>query len=136
MCRNICICQKIFVPLRCKRKAIHKTLTIMLQTQTYSQVLNMACLLSLAERKRLIRDVQVRIAEEEVDAIDMLVDDSLLSVAEGRTYTQAEAKALREKLIASVEEGEQEIERGEFYTNEEVLARMQERISNYEKMAV
>ena len=37
MCRNICICQKIFVPLRCKRKAIHKTLTIM---ATYSMTIN------------------------------------------------------------------------------------------------
>ena len=37
MCRNICICQIFFVPLRHKRKAIHKTLTIM---ATYSMTIN------------------------------------------------------------------------------------------------
>ena len=37
MCRNICICQKKIVSLRYKRKATHKTLTIM---ATYSMTIN------------------------------------------------------------------------------------------------
>jgi len=91
----------------------------MLQTQTYSQVLNMACLLSLNDKKRLIHDMHVSIAKEnaadDLDMIDMLV---------------------REQLLESVQEGEREIDRGECYTQEEALEMMQSFKRQYEKMAV
>ena len=91
----------------------------MLQTQTYSQVLNMACLLSLNDKKRLIHDMHVSIAKEnaadDLDMIDMLV---------------------REQLLESVLEGEREIDRGECYTQEEALEMMQSFKHQYEKMAV
>lgn len=71
----------------------------MLQTQTYSQVLNMASLLSLADQKRLVNDVQTIIrrnqAEEEV-----------------HPYTW-------EELRAGISEAEEQLARGEVYTDEE-----------------
>jgi len=71
----------------------------MLQTQTYSQVLNMACLLSLADQKRLVNDVQTIIrrnqAEEDV-----------------HPYTW-------EELRAGISEAEEQLARGEVYTDEE-----------------
>lgn len=69
------------------------------QTQTYSQVLNMACLLSLADQKRLVNDVQTIIrrnqAEEDV-----------------HPYTW-------EELRAGISEAEEQLARGEVYTDEE-----------------
>ncbi len=89
------------------------------QTQTYSQVLNMACMLPLKDKKKLIHDMQVNIAKENAaDDIDMI--DTLV----------------REQLLESVLEGEREIDRGECYTQEEALEMMQSFKRQYEKMAV
>ncbi len=43
---------------------------------------------------------------------------------------------IRRQLIASVEEGEAEIERGEYYTHEEVLEMMKQRIESKYAVAV
>ena len=43
---------------------------------------------------------------------------------------------IRRQLIASVEEGEAEIERGEYYTHEEVLEMMKQRIESRYAVAV
>ena len=43
---------------------------------------------------------------------------------------------IRRQLIASVEEGEAEIERGEYYTHEEVLEMMKQRIKSRYAVAV
>ena len=91
----------------------------MAQTQTYSQVLNMACMLPLKDKKRLIYDMQVNIAKENAaDDIDMI------------------DRPVREQLLESVLEGEREIDRGECYTQEEALEMMQSFKRQYEKMAV
>ena len=66
----------------------------MVQTQSYSNVLNMACLLSLREKEQLIRDVQANIRQLR------------------RTYTW-------EELRAGVQEAEEQIARGEVYSSEE-----------------
>ena len=70
----------------------------MLQTQTYSQVLNMACMLSLAEQKRLVSDVQTRINHYSIDDI--------------RPYTW-------EELRAGIREAEDQLAQGKVYTDEE-----------------
>ena len=71
----------------------------MLQTQTYTQVLNMACLLSLAEQKRLVNDMQTFINRNQAKE-DM------------RPYTW-------EELRAGIREAEEQLVRGEVYTDEE-----------------
>ncbi len=43
---------------------------------------------------------------------------------------------IRRQLIASVEEGEAEIDRGEYYTHEEVLEMMKQRIESKYAVAV
>ena len=43
---------------------------------------------------------------------------------------------IRRQIIASVEEGEAEIERGEYYTHEEVLEMMKQRIDSKYAVAV
>ena len=43
---------------------------------------------------------------------------------------------IRRQIIASVEEGEAEIERGEYYTHEEVLEMMKQRIESKYAVAV
>lgn len=66
----------------------------MVQTQSYSNVLNMACLLSLREKEQLIRDVQANIRQLR------------------RAHTW-------EELRAGVQEAEEQIARGEVYSSEE-----------------
>ena len=74
--------------------------TIMQQSQTYSQVLNMACMLPLAEQKRLLNDVQTFIRHIPLD------DNSL------QPYTWDELKT-------RIHESEEQISRGEVYCEEE-----------------
>ena len=88
-----------------------KQLTIMLQTQAYSQVLNMACMLSLAEQKRLINDVQTFISHIPIN------DESL------QPYTW-------EELRARIRESEEQIARGEVYSEEESDKMFDEFITN------
>lgn len=71
----------------------------MLQTQTYTQVLNMACLLSLAEQKRLVNDMQSLIRRNQADE-------------KAHPYTW-------EELRAGISEAEEQLARGEVYTDEE-----------------
>jgi len=70
----------------------------MLQTQTYSQVLNMACMLSLAEQKKLVSDVQTRINHYSIDDL--------------HPYTW-------EELRAGIREAEDQLTQGKIYTDEE-----------------
>ena len=70
----------------------------MLQTQTYSQVLNMACLLSLAEQKRLVSDMQTYIKHYSEDDL--------------RPYTW-------EEMRAGIREAEDQLAQGKVYTDEE-----------------
>ena len=70
----------------------------MLQTQTYSQVLNMACLLSLTEQKRLVSDMQAYINHYSEDDL--------------RPYTW-------EELRAGIREAEDQLTQGNVYTDEE-----------------
>ena len=45
-------------------------------------------------------------------------------------------ESIRQQLIASAEEGIAEIQRGEYYTNDEVLERMNERLEHRYAVAV
>jgi len=45
-------------------------------------------------------------------------------------------ESVRQQLIASAEEGIAEIQRGEYYTNDEVLERMNQRLEHRYAMAV
>lgn len=89
----------------------------MLQTQTYSQVLNMACLLSLAEQKRLVNDVQTFIRHIPVN------DKSL------QPYTW-------EELRARIRKSEDQIARGEVCSEEESDRLFDEFITNELGIAV
>ena len=71
--------------------------------------------------------------KNETDLIDLVVGMSLEDVAAGRVYTQEQAKLQRIELakqlfVNRAEEGIAEIERGEYYTNREVLDRMNKRL--------
>ena len=71
--------------------------------------------------------------ENETDLIDLVVGMSLEDVAAGRVYTQEQAKLQRIELakqlfVNSAEEGIAEIERGENFTNKEVLDRINKRL--------
>ena len=74
-------------------------LTDMLQAQTYSNVLDMAFMLPIVDQKRLIKDMQAH-----VDLIP--VEEELPQ------YTW-------EELRAEICEAEEQIARGEVYSNEE-----------------
>lgn len=71
----------------------------MLQTQSYNDVLNMACMLPLREKKQLIRDIEVNIHQ-------LYPNDALCP------YTWDE-------LRAGVSEAEEQIAHGEVYSSEE-----------------
>ena len=86
--------QKFVVILRTNRKR-HK---IMLQTQSYSNVLNLAFLLPIKEQQQLIRDVQTNLNRGQT--------------AEHHRYSW-------EELHAEVQEAEDQIARGACYTSDE-----------------
>ena len=73
---------------------------------------------------------------DEVEAIDQAVEMSMEDILTGRYYTQEQARLLRDKLakqifIEGAGEGIAEIERGEYFSNEEVLERMNERLERH-----
>lgn len=72
----------------------------MVQTRTYSNVLNMAYLLPIQEQERLIRDMQEHVSH------------SRIVLNEDKHYTW-------EELRAGVREAEEQFARGEVYTAEE-----------------
>jgi hypothetical protein len=72
----------------------------MMQTQTYSDVLNMAFMLPLREQKRLIKDMQANVKHPRI------------AIADERPYTWDE-------LRKGVHEAEEQIARGQVYSGEE-----------------
>ena len=83
----------------------------MLQSQSYTNVLNMACLLSLREKEQLIRDMQIRVNHEK------------------RPQTIS-----REELLARVEAADRRIDAGQFRTHAEAVRHFEQRMS--ERIAV
>ena len=81
-----------------KVKRLQK-LTDMLQAQTYSNVLDMAFMLPIVDQKRLIKDIQAHVNM-------MPIEEEL------PRYTW-------EELRAEVREAEEQIARGEVYSDEE-----------------
>lgn len=73
----------------------------MVQTQTYSDVLNMAFMLPLREQKQLIKDMQANVKHPQITVLN-----------KQRPYTWDE-------LRAGVREAEGQIARGEVYSGEE-----------------
>ena len=84
----------------------------MTATQTYTSILNAACMLPLWEQEKLIQELQDEIHQktmktleeetatfDEVELIDRCVDASMKQIAEGKVLTQTEAMAKR-KLFA------------------------------------
>ena len=72
-----------------------------MQTQSYSDVLNMAFMLPLQEQKQLIREMQANVKHPRIIVLN-----------EQSSYTWDE-------LRAGVREAEGQIARGEIYSNEE-----------------
>lgn len=87
----------------------------MVQTQPYSNVLNLAFMLPIQEQKQLIRDVQSRL--------------NRLQEPELHRYSW-------EELRAEVREAEEQIARGESYTSEKDDQLFDEFIENELKVAL
>ena len=106
----VCICQKKVVLLR--RKTQNDT--IMAQ-ETLNSLIQVMFTLSLPEQKRVIAEMQANVRKLSSRGVD---------------------ESARQQLIASAEEGIAEIERGEYFTNDEVLDRMNERLERSYAVAV
>ncbi len=74
---------------------------------TLDSLIQVMFTLSLPEQKRVIAEMQANVRRLSSTGVD---------------------ESVRRQLIASAEEGVAEIERGECFTNEEVLERMNERL--------
>ena len=97
---NICTIQKKVVPLQAERLKQQKLTQMEAVRETsYSNVLNMAFMLPVLEQQRLIKDVQAHMNR-------IPVEENL------RPYTW-------EELRARVRESEEQIARGEVYSQEE-----------------
>lgn len=77
----------------------------MVKTQTYSEVLNMACMLSLKEKKQLIKDMQINVLIT-ANVPSQLAEDELCA----NTW---------DELRARIQESEEQIARGEVFSDEE-----------------
>ena len=86
--------------------------TIMAQ-ETLNSLIQVMFTLSLPEQKRVIAEMQANVRR--LSHVD---------------------ESIRQQLIASAEEGIAEIERGEYFTNDEVLERMNERLERSYAVAV
>ena len=75
--------------------------------ETLNSLIAVMLTLSLAEQKQVIAEMQANVRKLSAQGVD---------------------ESVRQQLIASSEEGIAEIERGESFSNEEVLERMNERI--------
>ena len=75
--------------------------------ETLNSLIQVMFTLSLSEQKRVIAAMQENVQKLSYQGVD---------------------ESIRQQLIAGAEEGLAEIERGECYTNEEVLDRMNQRI--------
>jgi hypothetical protein len=71
----------------------------MLQTQSYNDVLNMACMLPLREKKQLIRDIQVNVLLEDqapcqfsTDEMRSILAEAAQEAREGNGTTHADFK--------------------------------------------
>ena len=73
----------------------------MTQTQTYSDVLNMAFMLPLREQKQLIKDMQANVKHPRI----LVLND--------------QSQCTWDELCAGVREAEGQIARGEIYSSEE-----------------
>jgi hypothetical protein len=73
----------------------------MMQTQTYSDVLNMAFMLPLREQKQLIKDMQANVKHPRIIALN------------------DQSHCTWDELRAGVREAEGQIARGEIYSSEE-----------------
>ena len=91
-----------------------KTQPIMAQ-ETLNSLIAVMMTLSLSEQKRVIAEMQANVRKLSAQGVD---------------------ESVRQQLIASAEEGIAEIERGECYSNEEVLERMNERLEHSYAVAV
>ena len=83
--------------------------------ETLNSLIQVMFTLSLPEQKRVIAEMQANVRKLSAQGID---------------------ESVRKQLIANAEEGIAEIERGDYFTNEEVLERMNERLERSYAMAV
>ena len=83
--------------------------------ETLNSLIQVLFTLSLPEQQRVIAEVQANIQKINARTMD---------------------ESVRQKFIASAEEGIAEIERGEYFSNEEVLERMNERLDHSYAVAV
>ena len=94
--------------------AKRKNNTTMAQ-ETLNSLIQVMFTLSLPEQKRVIAEMQANVRKLSSRGVD---------------------ESVRQQLIASAEEGIAEIERGEYFTNDEVLDRMNERLERSYAVAV
>ena len=83
--------------------------------ETLNSLIQVMFTLSLPEQKRVIAEMQANVRKLSSQGVD---------------------ESVRQQLIASAEEGIAEIERGEYFTNDEVLDRMNERLERSYAVAV
>lgn len=83
--------------------------------ETLNSLIAVMLTLSLSEQKRVIAAMQANVQ---------------------KLSSQEADKDVRQKFIASAEEGIAEIERGEYFSNEDVLERMNERLERSYAVAV
>ena len=104
------MCHFFSVPLRRKTQNEYT-----MAQETLNSLIQVMFTLSLPEQKRVIAEMQANVRKLSSQGVD---------------------ESGRQKLIASAEEGIAEIDRGECYTNEEVLERMNERLDHSYAVAV
>ena len=110
MLKNLCMSKK-----NCTfASQIAKTVETMAQ-ETLNSLIQVMFTLSLSEQKRVIAAMQENVQ---------------------RLSNQLVEESIRKQLIASAEAGVAEIERGECYTNKEVLERMNERVERAYEAAI
>ena len=83
--------------------------------ETLNSLIQVMFTLSLPEQKRVIAEMQANVRKLSAQGID---------------------ESVRKQLIANAEEGIAEIERGDYFTNEEVLERMNQRLERSYAMAI
>ena len=83
--------------------------------ETLNSLIQVMFTLSLPEQKRVIAEMQANVRKLSAQSID---------------------ESVRKQLIANAEEGIAEIERGDYFTNEEVLERMNQRLERSYAMAI
>ena len=88
--------------------------TIMAQ-ETLNSLIAVMMTLSVQEQEQIISELQANVRKLSSKEVD---------------------ESVRQQLIASAEEGIAEIERGEYFTNEEVFNRMNERLAHSYAVAV